>query len=137
MATELADAVGLGPVSRETVQEKVHAELRKALMQGRFQPGQAIKIAEVAAAFGTSFQPAREAIRQLVAERALEAAANRSARVPMLDRDRLDDLCKARIAIEGLAAELAAARATPADVARLAASLEHEIAAAEASRVEA
>lgn len=137
MVILLAEAGGLAPVARATVQEKVHAELRNALMQGRFQPGQTIKIAEVAAAFGTSFQPAREAIRQLVAERALEAAANRSARVPLLDRARLDDLRAARLAIEGLAAELAGARATAADAARLERILDREIAADDASRVEA
>lgn len=132
-----AEAIGVAPVLRETVQERVYAELKSLLMQGRFQPGQALKIADLAAAFGTSHQPVREAIRQLVAERALEAAANRSARVPEWDRARLDDLRKARLAIEGLAAEMAAARATGADVSRLARILDAEIAADDAARVEA
>jgi len=132
-----AETIGVEPVVRETVQERVYAELKKLLMQGRFQPGQALKIADVAGVFGTSIQPVREAIRQLTAERALEALPNRSARVPEWDRARLDDLHKARIAVEGLTAELAAARATAADVARLTAILEAEIAADDASRVEA
>lgn len=132
-----AETFGVEPVIRETVQERIYAELKKLLMQGRFQPGQALKIAEVASVFGTSIQPVREAIRQLTAERALEALPNRSARVPVWDRSRLDDLHKARIAIEGLTAEMAAARATPADSARLTAILEAEIDADDASRVEA
>jgi len=137
MGALLAETIGVGPVIRETVQERVYAELRKLLMQGRFQPGQALKIAEVAGVFGTSVQPVREAIRQLIAERALEALPNRSARVPEWDRARLDDLHKARIVIEGLTAELAAARATGADIARLVKILEAEIEADDASRVEA
>jgi DNA-binding GntR family transcriptional regulator len=132
-----SETFGVAPVVRETVQERIYAELKTLLMQGRFQPGQALKIADLAAVFGTSHQPVREAIRQLVAERALEAAANRSARVPEWDRARLDDLRKARLAIEGLAAEMAAARATGADVARLARILDAEIAADDAARVEA
>lgn len=137
MGALTAEAIGVAPVLRETVQERVYAELKTLLMQGRFQPGQALKIAELAAAFGTSHQPVREAIRQLVAERALDAAANRSARVPEWDRARLDDLRKARLAIEGLAAELAASRATGTDVAKLARILDAEIAADDAARVEA
>ncbi len=125
-----AEAIGVAPVPRGTVQERVHAELRTLLMQGRFQPGQALKIADLAAAFGTSHQPVREAIRQLVAERALEAAPNRSAHVPVWDRARLDDLRKARLAIEGLTAELA-------DAARLARILDAEIEADDMARVEA
>lgn len=136
MGALLAETIGVEPVIRETVQERVYAELRKLLMQGRFQPGQALKIAEVAGVFGTSVQPVREAIRQLIAERALEALPNRSARVPVWDRARLDDLHKARIAIEGLTAELAAARATEADIARLVKILEVEIEADDARRVE-
>jgi len=132
-----AEAIGVAPVPRGTVQERVHAELRTLLMQGRFQPGQALKIADLAAAFGTSHQPVREAIRQLVAERALEAAPNRSAHVPVWDRARLDDLRKARLAIEGLTAELAALRATGADAARLARILDAEIEADDMARVEA
>ena len=137
MGALTAEAIGVAPVLRETVQERVYAELKTLLMRGRFQPGQALKIAELAAAFGTSHQPVREAIRQLVAERALDAAANRSARVPEWDRARLDDLRKARLAIEGMTAEVAAARATGADLARLARILDAEIAADDAARVEA
>ncbi len=137
MGALLAETIGVEPVIRETVQERIYGELKKLLMQGRFQPGQALKIADVADVFGTSIQPVREAIRQLTAERALEALPNRSARVPVWDRARLDDLHKARIAIEGLTAELAAARATGADVARLTAILEAEIEADDANRVEA
>ena len=137
MSALLAETFGVEPVIRETVQERIYGELKKLLMQGRFQPGQALKIAEVASVFGTSIQPVREAIRQLTAERALEALPNRSARVPVWDRARLDDLHKARIAIEGMTAEMAAARATPADFTRLTAILEAEIDADDANRVEA
>lgn len=76
-------------------------------MVGRFDPGQTLTIASLADSFGTSHMPVREALRRLAAENALEIAPNGSARVPAISKARLDDLCRARIAIEGLAAELA------------------------------
>jgi len=54
--------------------------------------------------------PVREALRRLAAENALEIAPNGSARVPAVSTARLEDLCRARIALEGLAAELAQPR---------------------------
>lgn len=99
-------------VKAETMQSRVHAQLRQLLMLGRFQPGQALKIYDLAQAFGTSVQPVRESIRQLVAERALEALPNRSARIPQLTMERLIDLRRVRLALEGLAAEMAAERIT-------------------------
>lgn len=125
------------PVRRETVQTRVHDTLRQLLMVGRFQPGQALKIHELAAAFGTSTQPVRESVRQLIAERALEALPNRSARVPLMNDARLEDLRRARLALEGLAAEMAAERATSADVEALSSIVDAEVQADEELHVEA
>lgn len=102
-----------------TVQTQVAVRLREALMQGRFGPGEALKIRDIADAFQTSTQPVREAIKQLVAEKALEALPNRSARVPLLSAEKLDDLIQVRIAVEGLAVALAARHAQPRDVRNL------------------
>ncbi len=102
-----------------TAQTRIAARLREALVQGRFVPGQALKIRDLAEAFGTSTQPVRGAIKQLVAEQALQALPNRSARVPLLELAKLEDLTRVRIAVEGLAVELAATHATPADVRKL------------------
>jgi len=128
--------LGVVPIQRETVQDRIHHQLRDLLMRGRFQPGQPLKIQEMADLFGTSTQPVREAIRQLVAEKALEALPNRTARVPVLDLERMEDLRRARIAIEGLAAEMAASRASPADLAHLATLVDIEKAADEAAQAE-
>jgi DNA-binding GntR family transcriptional regulator len=98
----------------------VHAALRDRLMSGAFEPGQGLKIAELAIAFGTSAMPVREALSRLVAERALEALPNRSARVPTFAARRLRDLRDVRLAIEGLAAEMAAPRMGRRDLAELA-----------------
>jgi DNA-binding GntR family transcriptional regulator len=112
--------LGLEPIlSRLTIQDSVHQQLRHALMTGRFDPGQVMTIASLADSFGTSHMPVREALRRLAAENALEIAPNGSARVPFVTRARLDDLCRARIAVEGLATELGAGQITGRDIASL------------------
>lgn len=109
----------LGAIARETVQDRVYRELRRALIYGLFAPGQVLGIQDLADSFGTSTMPVRDALGRLVSEQALEATANRSARVPPIDPDRLDDLLRARVLIEGAAVELAAPRLTAADFAAL------------------
>lgn len=130
------DELGVVPIERATVHDRVYAQLRDLLMRGRFQPGQPLTIIELAEAFGTSAQPVRDAIRQLVAEKALEALPNRSARVPVLDADRLEDMRRVRRTVEGLAAELGAARATANDIQRLTEIVERETRADDENRTE-
>ncbi len=100
--------LGLARIARETVQERVYSVLRERLMRGGFEPGQKLKIAELASALGTSAMPVREALNRLAAERAIESMPNRSVRVPSLSKDSLRDLMEARFAIEGLAVARAA-----------------------------
>lgn len=109
--------------ARASSQAVVTARLREAIAQGRFAPGEALKIRDIAQAFGTSTQPVRAAIKQLVTEQALQALPQRSARVPLLSHEKLDDLTRVRIAVEGLAVSLAAERATRADLRELKALL--------------
>src|SRR6201996_6748304 len=101
--------LGLARIERETVQDRVYSVLRDRLMRGGFEPGQKLKIAELATALGTSAMPVREALNRLAAERAIESMPNRSVRVPSLSKESLRDLMEARFAIEGLAVSRAAA----------------------------
>lgn len=104
--------LGLARIARETVQERVYCALRDQLMRGGFEPGQKLKIAELAEAFGTSAMPVREALNRLAVERALETLPSRTVRVPALSKDALQDLREARFAIEGLAISRAASNMT-------------------------
>ncbi len=119
---------GFAPVSsRSTIQDGVYRQLRYALMTGRFDPGQTLTIASLAESFSTSHMPVREALRRLAAENALEIAANGSARIPTVSRARLDDICRARVALEGLVTELAAPRIDKVGIEKLATLVrEHE-----------
>jgi DNA-binding GntR family transcriptional regulator len=111
----VAEASGtrLAPVGRDTVQDRVYTELRRALISGLFEPSQVLTIRSLADALMTSTMPVREALGRLIAEQALEALPNRTVRVPPVTRARLDDLLRARCLIEGDMISLAAARMTP------------------------
>ncbi len=104
---------GLAPVGRDTVHDRVYAELRRALIGGLFAPGQVLTIRQLADALVTSTMPVREAMGRLITEQALEAMPNRSIRVPVVTLARIEDLLRARVLIEGEVIELAATRMTP------------------------
>jgi DNA-binding GntR family transcriptional regulator len=90
-----------------TLQEWVYRQLREAIMTGQFIPGRSVTLRGVATMLDVSPMPVREAVRRLVAERALEAMDNRRVAVPRMTQDKLDELCRARIALEIAAAERA------------------------------
>jgi DNA-binding GntR family transcriptional regulator len=100
----------LSPVETSTLHERAYDELKRALMEGRFQPGQTITLRSLADALGTSVMPIRDAVRQLSGQRALEMLPNRVIRVPRLSRRAFDDLWAVRILLEGEACALAAKR---------------------------
>jgi DNA-binding GntR family transcriptional regulator len=111
--------LGLARIARETVQERVYSALRDQLMRGGFEPGQKLKIAALAEAFGTSAMPVRDALNRLAVERALETLPSRTVRVPALSKDALQDLRETRFAIEGLAISRAASNMTAESLATL------------------
>jgi DNA-binding GntR family transcriptional regulator len=114
-----ADLEGLAPPPRENLQERVYRALRQALMRGHVPPGRSLTIRAVATALGTSAMPVREALRQLVAERALVMLPNRSFGTPLLTLGGFEDLKAIRMEVEGFAAGQAAARMERATLAEL------------------
>jgi len=112
----------LAPARRragETVQEFAFRRLRHAIMTGRFPPGLAVTIRGLAALLGVSAMPVREAMRRLVAERALDLLDNRRVRVPEMTEARFSALIAARILLECEAARQALPAITPATLAEL------------------
>ena len=67
----------LNGAADEPLHENVYQEIRRNLIAGQFQPGEAVTLRGLAAKLGTSAMPVREALRRLVAERALDLGANR------------------------------------------------------------
>lgn len=110
---------GLTPVPRETLHDRVYAELRRSLIHGVFVNGETLRIQDLAEKLETSTMPVREALARLVSEQALEALPNRSVRVPVITREKLEDLARARVLIEGEVTLRALPQLGPHDIARL------------------
>ncbi len=104
---------------RVTLQDSVYAQLRSLLMRGRFDPGQTLVVQSLATTLQTSTMPVRGALQQLVSENALEVLSSGTTRVPDVSLEKLEDLCTARVEIEGLAGELACRHVTPALIKQL------------------
>jgi DNA-binding GntR family transcriptional regulator len=113
----------------EPLREKAYQRIKKAIIGGRFKPGETITIRGAAEGLGTSATPVREALRQLVAERVLEIRSNRSVAVPVMTSEKFEELVEIRSALEGMAAHKAARRITGAQIERLR-RLNEEMAAA-------
>lgn len=87
--------------------ERVYSELKKEIMMGEFEPGQKLKLAELAQAFGTSQMPVREALGRLATAGALESAQRRSMVIPSASIERLRTILALRFDLEGKAVRLA------------------------------
>ena len=103
----------LKPVFRETIVDRVYAQLRDLVIRGQLRPGVIYTIRGLARAVGTSAMPVRSVLHMLVAEGALEVLPNRSVRVPVVSAERYAELSAIRAALEGLAASMAARNAPP------------------------
>lgn len=88
----------------ESFSDRIHHQLKTALMNGEFVPGQKLSMRGLAANFGTSPMPVRDALRRLVAEGALGMSSSRAFVVPALSTDELIKLRELRKSLEGLAA---------------------------------
>ena len=93
--------------STTALHSRVYAELRNALMSGRFAPGSLVSLRTLAASLGTSPMPVRAAVNRLIAEQALEMRANRTVAVPIITQSQFLELTELRIMLEGRAAALA------------------------------
>lgn len=89
--------------------ERVYRDLRLRILHGELAPGQAVTLRGLAGDLGTSITPVREAVRRLIAERALEMTPTGRVLAPVLDAAALGALLTARALLEP---ELAA-RALP------------------------
>lgn len=93
--------------------------LRRAILSGKHPPGTRLVERQVAAEFRVSRGPIREAFRLLEAERLVEIEAFKGASVVRLGVDEITELFELRGALFGLAARLAATRATKQSIAQI------------------
>lgn len=107
-------------LARVTLGDHVYRDLRELLLAGQVAPGEKFTLRGLADAIGVSAMPVRQAVGRLAAEGALEVTPNRAIRVPVMTRSGFEDLRTIRSENEGLAAELAAARASAREIEEIA-----------------
>lgn len=97
------------------VREQVARNLRRAILEQRFKPGDRLVERELCELTSASRTSVREALRQLESEGLVKSSA-RGAAVASVDRTEARDLYEARCALEGLAGALCAERADREDL---------------------
>ncbi len=113
----------LEPIIVSSIAAEAFHKLTQAIISGEFAPGERLSEAELSRRFGISRGPIREALGRL--EGKLVARMPRvGVSVIDLKQEQLVELFAVREALEGMAARLAAARITDAEIAELGALLE-------------
>jgi DNA-binding GntR family transcriptional regulator len=124
--------VPLEPLQRDSIPERIAAQLREGIVAGRPAPGEPVREVEVARQLGVSRGPVREALQRLVQEGLLEAQPARGVFVRQLAAADIEDLYLARQALETTAARILAASPSAEHIA----DLREALAALEAAPVE-
>jgi DNA-binding GntR family transcriptional regulator len=109
----------LARVEKSNLSSRVYDEIRSALMNGQYVPGERLRIADLAESLGTSPTPVREAIFRLVSEQALQMTAATAITVPELRPETVSEIQFIRRLLEGASAEIAAVKVTPQEIANL------------------
>lgn len=99
--------------------EIVYRELRKAILNGVFVPGQMLRQEEVAARLGVSRSPLREALPRLEAEGMVVLQPRRGYAVATLDPEEISEAFDLRRLLETELARRSIRRRTEADIARV------------------
>jgi DNA-binding GntR family transcriptional regulator len=118
----------------KSVRGKVTDVLRQAILAGALTPGRRLTERELTELTGVSRTSVREALRQLEAERLVEASPSRGLRVAIPTAADVEHIYELRMVLEPLAVKLFVERATQEEVDALVAVSEELIPAAANSR---
>lgn len=102
-----------------TLRAQTLTTLRRAIVDGRLQPGERLVERDLCTRLGVSRTLVREALRSLETEGLVLNAAQRGPAVATLNAAEATQVYEAREAVEGMACQIFAARGTPADFDRL------------------
>jgi len=100
----------------KTKQDFAYALLHRAILNGEFQPGDHLRLDELAQQLGASRTPLREAVRRLQTEGLVTIAAHRGVVVSGFSIAELAELYHIRSVLDGLAVRLATPRLTQDDL---------------------
>lgn len=121
----------------QTLSDRLREELEEEIVTGTLVPGTRLEEIALAARFGVSRTPIREALLQLSAAGLIENRPRRGAVVAEIGPRRLVEMFAVMAELEGMCARLAARRAAPEDVDAIRASHEACRTASDAADVDA
>ena len=104
-----------------SAEERAYQYLRREILDGTYQPGERLREEALALQVGVSRTPVRGALQRLATEGLVEFRRYVGAVVRVLPPEEIEQVYQFRSVVESLAAELAAQRASDADIDRLAA----------------
>jgi DNA-binding GntR family transcriptional regulator len=104
------------PIRRKSLHSETVDHLRELIVSGVLEPGQKIPERALCERFDISRTPLREALKALAAEGMIELLPQRGARVVTISDDELQELFPIIASIEALAAELACAKISDAQI---------------------
>lgn len=111
--------LNLPPAQSQPLWEAVYLALRGAIVRRDLAPGERLAEQQLAEELGASRTPVREALRRLALEGFVVLVPRRGAYVAGLSFKDMNDVFELRMALEGLAAALAAERITQEELAAL------------------
>ena len=99
------------PPDAARAHDRVYRALRARSMHGEGAPGAPLTLRGIAKGFGVSMTPAREAVRRLAAEGALQLSVSGRIATPALSNERIEELATLRALLEPELASRALPRA--------------------------
>lgn len=115
-----------GPTSSRDLGQEAYARIREAIRAGALAPGERLTETDLAARFGVSRTPVRQAIARLEAEGLVTHEPRRGLAVTRPDHQQVVELYVMREVLEGAAARLAAQHASETEIAAMAEIVEQE-----------
>lgn len=106
----------LTALKRERASDSVYQTLRECILARQFQPGERLHVKELAATFGVSPTPVKEAINRLALEGLVAINPRSGTYVTEISAEELAETFELRMALECLAAEKCVERMTEADL---------------------
>jgi DNA-binding GntR family transcriptional regulator len=106
-------------IEKMSLSQQIYMHIKRRILSGGLKSGQRIDEERIAAEFGTSRTPVREAFRGLEIYGLLKVKPRSYAEVAQLDPDEAEHISLIRSELEGLAVRLLAKKATGEDIAAL------------------
>ena len=127
--------MGIEKISVKTLRQEVYDQLRDKIISAEILPGESISLRELAAKFGVSLMPVREALWQLESEKIIVIESNKRIHVNTLTVKEMEEALRLRVLLESMAAERACDLRPDEEIPKLKRLLENMEASTERPRI--